>query len=120
MDAKILLENSFPQLVEKLQRTISFNTEKGKPADFAPFGKNVADCLHYVLELCREYGLETYDCDGYAGHADFKGSGDEVLGILGHLDVVPSKAEEWKYPPYGGVVSDGNFTAGEPWTTKAP
>ena len=120
MDAKILLENSFPQLVEKLQKTISFNTEKGKPADFAPFGKNVADCLHYVLELCREYGLETYDCDGYAGHADFKGSGNEVLGILGHLDVVPSKAEEWEYPPYGGVVADGKLYGRGAMDDKGP
>lgn len=120
MEAKKILENQFDQLVEALQKTVSFNTEKTAPSENAPFGKNIADCLHFVLDMCKSFGLETYNCDNFAGHADFRGSGNEVLGILGHLDVVPAKAEEWKYPPYGAEIHDGKIFARGTMDDKGP
>ena len=119
-DAELILEKQFDELVKSLQKVISFNTEKGKAAKNAPFGENVKACLDYTLGLARSFGLDTYDCDGYAGHADFKGTGDEVVGILGHLDVVPSKAEEWLYPPYGGEVHDGKLYGRGTMDDKGP
>ena len=119
-DAKKLLNQQFDELVHSLQKVISFNTEKGKATKGAPFGKNIKDCLDYVLGLASEYGLTTYNCDGYAGHADFVGTTNEVLGILGHLDVVPSKAEEWKYPPYAGEIHDGKLYGRGTMDDKGP
>ena len=119
-DAKKILNEQFDELVKSLQKVISFNTEKGAEAKGAPFGKNVKECLDYVLGLASEFGLTTYDCDGYAGHADFVGSTNEVLGILGHLDVVPSKAEEWKYPPYAGEIHDGKLYGRGTMDDKGP
>lgn len=120
MEAKKILEQQFDQMVETLQKTVSFNTEKGTAAPNAPFGQNVADCLHYVLNLCESFGLKTYNCDNYAGHADFVGTSGEVLGILGHLDVVPAKAEEWIYPPYGAEIHDGKLFARGTMDDKGP
>ena len=119
-DALRLLNEQFDELVHSLQKIISFNTEKGKAAKNAPFGKNVKDCLQYTLDLAKSMGLTTYDCDGYAGHADFVGTGNEVLGILGHLDVVPAKAEEWKYPPYAGEIHDGKLFGRGTMDDKGP
>lgn len=99
-DVKAILDANFDSLVTTLQQVISFNTEKGTPAHNAPFGANVKACLDYVLGTAAKMGFDTYDCDGYAGHVDMKGSGNEVLGILGHLDVVPADPAEWNYPPY--------------------
>ena len=119
-DAKKILNEQFDELVASLQKVISFNTEKGTPTTGAPFGKNVKDCLDYVLELASSIGLKTYDCDGYAGHADLVGSTGEVLGILGHLDVVPAKAEEWMYPPYAGEIHDGKLYGRGTMDDKGP
>ena len=119
-DAKAILNAQFDELVSSLQKVISFNTEKGAPAPNAPFGKEVKNCLDYTLNLASSFGLTTYDCDGYAGHADFVGNTDEVLGILGHLDVVPSKAEEWKYPPYSGEIHDGKLFGRGTMDDKGP
>nr|MDA8229250.1 dipeptidase PepV [Desulfitobacterium hafniense] len=41
--------------------------------------------------------------DGYAGQIEM-GSG-ELVGILGHLDVVP-EGDGWSVPPYGGIIQD--------------
>ncbi len=120
MNAKKILNEQFDTLVATLQKVVSFNTEKDSPSENAPFGVGVADCLHYVLSLADSFGLETYNCDNYAGHADFKGTGDEVLGILGHLDVVPSKASEWRYPPYAGEIHDGKLFGRGTMDDKGP
>ncbi len=120
MDARKILDNQFDQLVATLQKVVTFNTEKAEPVADAPFGREIADCLHYVLNLAESFGLSSYNCDNYAGHADFKGTGSEVLGILGHLDVVPSKAEEWIYPPYAGEIHDGKLFGRGTMDDKGP
>ena len=119
-DAKTILNQQFDELVQSLQKVISFNTEKGMATNNAPFGKNIQDCLDFVLGLASAHGLTTYNCDGYAGHADFVGTTNEVLGILGHLDVVPSKAEEWLYPPYGAEIHDGKLYGRGTMDDKGP
>ncbi len=120
MDARKILDSQFDQLVATLQKVVTFNTEKAAADGDAPFGREIADCLHYVLNLAESFGLSSYNCDNYAGHADFKGTGDEVLGILGHLDVVPSKAEEWIYPPYVGEIHDGKLFGRGTMDDKGP
>lgn len=119
-DVKAILDANFDSLVTTLQQVISFNTEKGTPAPNAPFGANVKACLDYVLGTAAKMGFDTYDCDGYAGHVDLKGSGNEVLGILGHLDVVPADPTEWNYPPYQGVIADGNMYGRGTMDDKGP
>ncbi|WRK54301.1 hypothetical protein SD457_04820 [Coprobacillaceae bacterium CR2/5/TPMF4] len=55
---------------------------------FAPYGAANRKALDAMLEIGRRDGFEVQDVDGHAGHIDI-GSGEETLGILGHLDVVP-------------------------------
>ena len=119
-EALRILEERFDELTAAVQKVVSFNTEKGKAAKNAPFGKPVKDCLDYTLGLANSFGLETYDCDGYAGHADFVGTGKSVVGILGHLDVVPAKAEEWRHPPFGGEIHDGKLFGRGTMDDKGP
>jgi succinyl-diaminopimelate desuccinylase len=73
----------------------------------APFGKGVKDSLLYVLKLGKEMGFETKLVDNVAGHIDF-GQGDEVIAVLGHVDVVPVTGD-WIYPPFSGKLVDGKI-----------
>lgn len=77
------------------------------PTPGAPFGRGIADALQYVLKLCASFGMRTKNCNGYAGYAEV-GEGEEMLGILVHLDVVP-EGNGWTYPPYGGQIHDGKL-----------
>ncbi|MCM1043529.1 MAG: Sapep family Mn(2+)-dependent dipeptidase, partial [Corallococcus sp.] len=121
MTAKQILDGQFDLLTETLQNVIAFDTTKSQPKDNAPFGENNRKCLDYVLDTARGFGLDVYDCDGYAGHAELKGSGKEVLGILGHLDVVPAKlADGWIYPPFDGVIADGKMYGRGTMDDKGP
>lgn len=70
-----------------------------------PFGEPVNNALEYTLNLGKIMGFKTKNIDGYCGYIEF-GEGDELLGIIGHLDVVP-EGENWTYPPFSGTVSNG-------------
>lgn len=103
-----ILHANFDEMIKTIQKVISFDTVRKAPDGIYPFGKTTAECLDYVLGLAGEMGAKTLNCDYYAGHADF-GEGDEVVGILGHLDVVPVSDHGWIYPPFSGTVADGRI-----------
>lgn len=71
----------------------------------APFGKDVRKALDYILELAKKEGFEVKDYDGYAGVITY-GEGEESIGMLGHLDIVPI-GEDWTKDPLGGEIVDG-------------
>lgn len=72
----------------------------------APFGQGIRECLEWTLALGERLGFTVKNFDGYAGHIEM-GSG-ELLGILGHLDVVP-EGDGWSVPPYSGQIIDGKI-----------
>jgi succinyl-diaminopimelate desuccinylase len=41
------------------------------------------------------------------GYAEY-GQGDEMIAVLGHLDVVP-EGDGWSYPPYGAEIHNGKI-----------
>ena len=56
--------------------------------------------------------------DGYIGLIDY-GEGEETLGIMCHMDVVP-EGEGWKHPPYGGVIADDEIHGSGTLDDKGP
>jgi len=75
------------ELEEAILRLASIDSVKGTPAPGKPFGPGPAAALEEALQLCREWGLQTTNYDGYVGLADLNGQ-KTALHILGHLDVV--------------------------------
>lgn len=63
-----------------------------------PFGLGVSEALAWWKNLGDRAGLSTLDVDGHAVHIEY-GSGDEIVYVFGHCDVVPA-GEGWHHPPY--------------------
>lgn len=76
--------------------------------DGTPFGKSVDLALRKALQVASDLGFKTqYGDGGYYGFAE-TGAGEEMLGILGHLEVVPpGNLADWDHDPFGAVVEDG-------------
>lgn len=75
----------------------------------APFGDECKKALDYVLELGNKMGFRTKNVDGYCGYIEF-GEGEEIIGIIGHLDVVPAKKEDgWNTDPFIPKIIDNNI-----------
>ena len=110
MRYKKFIENNKALQLNMLQELVSIRSVKEKPAYTAkgevyPFGQGVQKAFEYIIKKAEEMGFETKNVDNYGGHIDF-GHGEETVGILGHLDVVP-EGDGWSFDPYSGAVSDG-------------
>ena len=96
-------------LIGDLQQLIAIPSvldEKSATAD-APFGPEPKRALDYMLEEGRKEGLVVKNIDNMAGHIEM-GEGEEILGILCHVDVVPA-GSNWTYGPFEGTVTDGKL-----------
>ncbi|MGN0659699.1 MAG: Sapep family Mn(2+)-dependent dipeptidase [Emergencia sp.] len=72
-----------------------------------PFGEKPAEALGWVLKRAEAMGMETKNFDGYAGEITV-GSGQRVIGILGHADVV-APGEGWHTEPFEIQEIDGKL-----------
>ena len=73
-----------------------------------PFGESIDQALRKALQVAGDLGFKTqYGEGGYYGYAEI-GEGKEMLGILGHLDVVPpGKLSDWDRDPFDPIEKDG-------------
>ncbi|MEC9484999.1 MAG: dipeptidase PepV [Candidatus Izemoplasma sp.] len=74
-----------------------------------PFGESIQEALQYMLTLGKEDGFITKNVKNYAGHIEF-GEGEDIIGVLCHLDVVPS-GDGWTHPPFDPFVKNGKIFA---------
>lgn len=72
-----------------------------------PFGIHTVEALNYILDLGKSFGFRTKNIDNKCGYIEF-GEGDKLLGIIGHLDVVPVE-DDWTYSPFNATIDNGNI-----------
>ena len=80
-----------------------------KPNSDAPFGVENKLCLEHFLNMGIRDGFAVLNVDNYAGHVAY-GEGEEVVGVLGHLDVVPAVGA-WTNDPFTPTIADGKLYA---------
>lgn len=95
------------ELIETTRVLMAYNSVEEDACGNMPFGKTVGECLDKTLEICRNMGFTTKNVDYYAGHAEY-GEGDELVGLLVHLDIVPA-GDGWTVDPFAGVIKDGKL-----------
>ncbi|MEV3061137.1 dipeptidase PepV [Paenibacillus larvae] len=83
-----------------------------------PFGKGIADALEHMLQQARGDGFKAYNVEGYAGCIEY-GEGEESIGVLVHMDVVPP-GEGWTTPPFAPDIRGGRLYARGAIDDKGP
>lgn len=109
MDWLTHAKNRKDELVSELQQLIQIESvldEENKTTD-APFGQGPLQALNFMLNKGTAANMIVKNIDNVAGHIEM-GEGDELLGILCHVDVVPV-GDGWTYPPFEGRVVDGKL-----------
>ena len=97
------IENLKDEIIGETQNLIQIPSVISKSTNPShPFGENVNNALEYTLNLGKKLGFRTKNIDGYCGYIEF-GKGTDIVGIIGHLDVVP-EGENWSYPPFSGKI----------------
>lgn len=93
--------------VSELVRFKSVSNETGNPD--MPFGEECKKALEYTLNLGEKMGFRTKNVDGYCGYIEF-GEGEELVGIIGHLDVVPADINDgWTSSPFETEIRDNKL-----------
>ena len=102
------IDNLKDEIIKETCNLINFPSVSEETSDpNMPFGKNAKDALEYALDLGQKLGFRTKNIDGYCGYIEF-GEGEKLVGIIGHLDVVPS-GDGWLTPPFEATIKDGNI-----------
>jgi len=109
-DVKAAIESCFPEFKSDLAKLIAINSKNAPAIENAPFGEGVKLALETALKIAKDFGFRTMiDQEGFYGYAE-TGEGEEMLGVLGHLDVVPADdTEAWHSPPFELTEKDGMF-----------
>lgn len=98
------LDKYTDDIIKTIQELVKIKTVQDTPVEGGPFGKGNKECLEKALTIAKSLGFKVKNLDGYCGYAEI-GEGKELVGIIGHLDVVP-EGEGWKYPPYSATIAD--------------
>jgi succinyl-diaminopimelate desuccinylase len=104
------VENLKTEMINSIIEIVEIPSVIGTTSKEYPFGKDIDDALNNMLDLCERLGFKTYkDKEGYYGYAEI-GEGEELLGVLGHLDVVPAgDLSAWNVEPFKGTIIDGKL-----------
>jgi len=94
------------ELLTELQQLIQIPSvlDESQSSNSQPFGPEPLRALEWILSKGQEAGMTTKNIDQMAGHIEM-GEGEELLGILGHVDVVPA-GSGWTHPPFEGYIEN--------------
>lgn len=107
-----------PRLIASLQEALRIRSTKADSKPGMPFGEGVHCALQHALATARDLGFRTGNVDSMVGYAEY-GDGDEMVAVLGHLDVVP-EGTGWTHPPYGAHIVDGSLYGRGALDNKGP
>lgn len=92
--------------------------EDDKATPEAPFGPGPKAALEQMLAFGRRDGLAGKNVNHKTGVL-YAGEGDESVGVIVHLDVVPATGD-WDTPPYAPEIRDGRLYARGAADDKGP
>ena len=103
MNAKVLELKD--DMIASIQQNMRIESVRGESAPGAPYGEGPKAALDDVLALGEKLGFRTGQADNRVGWIEY-GEGEEMVGILGHVDVVPA-GDGWTHPAFGAEIHDG-------------
>lgn len=114
------------ETIEKIQEIVQIGSVRdlSNPTTQAPFGPGILASLEKVLEYCSDMGMRTFiDPNGLYAYAEI-GPEDskEMIGVVGHVDVVPTGEEkQWTMGgSFSGAIVDNKIIGRGSLDDKGP
>ena len=105
-------------LLACLQENLKIPSVEEPAAEGAPYGIPCRESLDHVLKTAADLGFRTENVDGHMGWCEY-GEGEEMIAVLGHLDVVPA-GDGWSFDPWGGEIKDDRIFGRGTMDDKGP
>ena len=106
-----IVDANFDRLLSDLRKSISLPSvlDESMMTEEHPFGSNMTEVLEHFLHCARQLGFKTKNVRNKSGYAEI-GSGEKMVGILAHLDVVPEgEHAAWIVHPFSADIVDGKI-----------
>ena len=114
------VQNHKEDLLKDLFELLSIRSILGTDiTEETPFGSGPREALDKILSFGERDGYKTKLVENKAGHIEV-GEGEELFGILGHVDVVPVVEADWISHPFKPEVRDGKIYARGSLDDKGP
>lgn len=106
-DFKTAAKNYEDAMVKDLKTLIRVQSERDVEhgTDDMPLGPGPAEGIRVALGLAERDGFTVKNVANVAGRIEL-GEGEDLIGMLSHVDVVPA-GEGWETEPFEPVVKDG-------------
>ncbi len=109
MEMKEMIHAASDEMLEALGQLVAVDSVEGTPVEGKPFGEGPAEALKRGLAIAKKMGFKTVNLDNYCGYAEM-GEGEEIIGIAGHLDIVPVGGD-WTHDPFL-LTREGDYVYG--------
>lgn len=93
------------EMLASIQESMRINSVRTEALPDAPYGEGPKMALEHALNLGKSMGFKVGCAENRIGWVEY-GEGEEMVGILGHLDIVPV-GEGWEHPALGAEIYDG-------------
>ncbi len=108
MSMENYLEKNWKDYFKDLQGLVKIPSFLTDVDDYPNIHQKAA--VKYMEELAKAHGMKVFtNPEGFYGYIEI-GQGKEMIGLLGHLDVVdPGELDLWKTDPFELIQKDGNL-----------
>ena len=105
-----IIEKNRDEMLKTLADLIAFPSVVSDAEGDYPFGIEVERAYEFMMKKAEEDGFITKNVDNWGGHIDFPGETDDVVAVVGHLDVVPAgDLDNWNTDPFKAEIIDGRI-----------
>lgn len=105
-----IIENNREEMLQTLKEFVAIPSVATAAEGEYPFGSEVQKAFEFILSTAEKDGFTTKNVDNYGGHIDFPGKTDEIVAMVGHVDVVPAgDLTNWRTDPYKAEIIDGRI-----------
>lgn len=97
------------EMLKDLQSLVQINSvlDESTATEEVPFGNGPLEALNWMLAQGQAQGMKTENMANKVGYIEM-GEGEEMVGILCHVDVVPA-GSDWVHEPFGAEIEDGKL-----------
>ncbi|ULG73662.1 dipeptidase PepV [Macrococcus brunensis] len=108
------------QIIEDLKGLLAIESVRDDSlmSKETPVGPGPREALEYMYKIAERDGFKSVDIDHIAGRIEM-GKGDDLFGILCHVDVVPA-GSGWETAPFDPVVTEDRVIARGTLDDKGP
>lgn len=105
-----IIEDNKENLFKTIGELVAIRSVAGEAVGDMPFGEGVQKALDYTLSMAEKDGFVVKNVDNYGAHIDFPGETDDIVAMVGHLDIVPEgDLSNWNTDPFKCEVIDGKM-----------